>query len=790
MKKGLLKLILTAALSVASASVIAITYAAYLNHDKYIHPVDVNTVGLATHFAGGTGTSSDPYLVSNSTQLRNLQKLTTLGVFRTDANFALSASFIWDNTDGPLLPIGTEDNPFYGTFDGRGNIISNLIVNGANTNDVGMFGYVAMNGLIRNLILSAPIINITENTTDAADKTKRTINPLDDYLLAYAQALDNLNLIGSTSTSATFEVPETELSVLVGSSVETLEILYESTDTDILFESSPGQWTTVAIPGANPTDLYPVQLSARVFALYDNKVISYTLERWQINVNGNGSVTVNEDTVFKTIHPAGYEHETYVGIFIGHLDGGASYLGLWGGTTDNATNNGKIVVNGRAARSFNVLVGRSRTDNPLDATASNYYSRLINFNEILEANPTLRTKTYLIPQTPLTTSYTTQETRALEASTDFGLSTNERQYIRFYPTIKNNAITFDTQDDQGNITTGKPSSAYAARFERPLGAGVRATYSSAWYGSGWYNRTFHVLNGMWLWSTDKIDSMAVAVFGSPEFEVQFKMTYVAESTSLENNFQILYNLYNPDIFGSWWIFTWEANKVRNNNWDNLANATMELDGQMVPVYVPAENPLIEQLTPTRTSSGVIQEKTIKFVINNEDDFWSQLYSYAFNNEPYYPMFAVGVGRNLTTTSNTSGSTYRYYYQDFDTNYDQVGYAHKFTLDILSVDLLFTARDGNIANLLNNVDFLYSLPTATYASGVTTFTGWNRSSKVKIQFNVEDPAMNVNGTTYRFYREIGFNGVNSYVNVIYTAGTNYLPFNTTNFSNAVLTAGAA
>jgi hypothetical protein len=145
---------------------------------------------------------------------------------------------------------------------------------------------------------------------------------------------------------------------------------------------------------------------------------------------------------------------------------------------------------------------------------------------------------------------------------------------------------------------------------------------------------------------------------------------------------------------------------------------------------------------------------------------------------------------LTTSQNTSGSQQRYYYQNFDTDYDNAGYAHKFSLDILSVDMLFTAREGNISNLLNNVDFLYSLPTVTYPGGVTTFTGWNRDSKVKVQFNVENPANNPNGTTYRFYREVGFNGVNSYVNVIYTAGTNYLPFNTANFNNAVLTPGAA
>jgi hypothetical protein len=781
MKRGLIKILLTATLSIASASVIAFTYAAYLNFDKYVHPLDVNTTALSAHFAGGTGTTSDPYLIANSDHLRNLQRLTVLGVFRSNANFALVDSFTWDNTNGPLLPIGTEDNPFYGTFDGRGRTLSNLIVNGANTNDVGMFGYVAMEGLIRNLVLSAPTIHITENTGDAVDKTKRTINPLDDHLLTYAQSLADIDIVSSTSSSATFSVPATTVSISLGGEVQDFDIVYESTNTDLLYESSPGLWTTAPTPESiSPaTDLYPVQLSARVFALYDQKVISYTLERWQINVFGNGTVSDDAETIFKTVHPLDDEHETYVGIFIGHLDGGASYLGLWGGNEDNSTANGKIVVNGRAARSYNVLVGKSRSDNPLDTTAANYYHRFIDFNDTIFNNPALQDDSYLIPQTPLTTSYTTQESRAITASQAYGLTAAETEYIRTYPKISSVNTTFDTVDDGGNVSTGRPNSAWSVRFDGPLGASVRSTYESKWYGSGWYNRDFAVLNGLWLWSTDKIDSQAEAVFGLLQFEIDFKITYVADSASLNNNFQILFNQYNPDIVGQWWIFTWEENLVRNNTWSNLADQTTTIDGSTVPVYDPTQHPLITQLTPTRTSSGVIQETEVNFIINREDaGFWENLYYYTFLSEPYFPMFAIGVGKTLNQTSNTAGSTYRYYYSDFTHD--------PFTLDILSIDMIFTARQGNVSNLLNNVDFLYSLPTYTNnQDGSTTFTAWNRASNVKIQFNVIDPLQNTLGTTYRFYRIVGFEGVNSTVYGIYTSGTNYAPFNTVDYNTAEL-----
>ncbi len=538
-------------------------------------------------------------------------------------------------------------------------------------------------------------------------------------------------------------------------------------------------------------------MSARVFAIYEGQVISYTLERWQINVKGNGTVTDDEETIFKTVHPTDADHETYVGIFVGHLDGGASYLGLWGGNTDSTSANGKIVVNGRAARSFNVLVGRSRTDNPLDSTAANYYNRFINFHEVLYNNPAMRTTLWSIPQTPLRSSYLVQQSNAISATQSYGLTSDETDYFRVYPRIQNTATTFDVVQDDGTITTGKPYSSYAIRFQHVtsgstivtdgrLGASVRATLQNSTY----YRRNFNVLNGFWLWSTDKINSRAEDVFGLNEFEVSLNMSYVATSSTLNNKFQILWNTYNPDAVYKFLWWTWEANKVNSASWGDLSAQTTVVDGVTVPIYSPNEHPLISQLTPTRTSSGVIQETSINFVVNREDNgFWQNLFDYILLNEPYYPMFAFGVGKNGTYVTDNyvqqsiSGTTYRFY----DGRYAVDDY----TLDILSIELLFTAREGNISNLLNNVDFLYSLPTYTNnPDGSTTFTAWNKASKVKVQFNVVDPALNLNGTTYRFWRVAGFSGVNSYVNGIYTTGTNYAPFNTVGYDNATLTPGTA
>ena len=64
------------------------------------------------------------------------------GKFDSDGN-ALDGNISW-------TPIGTDSNPFSGTFDGNGHIISNMYVNRPNDNYNGLFGY-SPNSFIKNL---------------------------------------------------------------------------------------------------------------------------------------------------------------------------------------------------------------------------------------------------------------------------------------------------------------------------------------------------------------------------------------------------------------------------------------------------------------------------------------------------------------------------------------------------------------------------------------------------------------------------------------------------------------
>ena len=59
-------------------------------------------------------------------------------------------------------PIGDEDSPFTGTFDGNGHTISNFVINGS-SKCVGLFG--ANDGTVQNLKLKDFAINVTNNTS-------------------------------------------------------------------------------------------------------------------------------------------------------------------------------------------------------------------------------------------------------------------------------------------------------------------------------------------------------------------------------------------------------------------------------------------------------------------------------------------------------------------------------------------------------------------------------------------------------------------------------------------------
>lgn len=115
-------------------------------------PTDFGGSSIAAYFAGGEGSSTEPYIIENSSNLYNLAWLQYLGYFnmrsglnngRAQTYFKLSDNLsngILDMKDVPALPpIGTSEYPFIGHFDGNDKSVTNLTVSNRQSDFNGVY---------------------------------------------------------------------------------------------------------------------------------------------------------------------------------------------------------------------------------------------------------------------------------------------------------------------------------------------------------------------------------------------------------------------------------------------------------------------------------------------------------------------------------------------------------------------------------------------------------------------------------------------------------------------------
>jgi len=111
---------------------------------------------LFQSYAGGNGTSDNPYRIETKEQLAR--------VYYSPG----SAFLLMDDIDGGNIePIGSKSNPFSGTFNGNGHTITINITKNLNSETyVGLFGYVT--GSVLNLNAAGTVtVNSGNNHTDA-----------------------------------------------------------------------------------------------------------------------------------------------------------------------------------------------------------------------------------------------------------------------------------------------------------------------------------------------------------------------------------------------------------------------------------------------------------------------------------------------------------------------------------------------------------------------------------------------------------------------------------------------
>lgn len=107
-----------------------------------------------TTFAGGAGTETDPYLISNAAEFKLLHDTVDSGTDTSGKHYALtndidlSVYSTWDPIGAKDKTSADKDTGFKGTLDGRGHIISGVNVTGVQY--AGLFG-TNMTGTIMNL---------------------------------------------------------------------------------------------------------------------------------------------------------------------------------------------------------------------------------------------------------------------------------------------------------------------------------------------------------------------------------------------------------------------------------------------------------------------------------------------------------------------------------------------------------------------------------------------------------------------------------------------------------------
>ena len=147
-----------AALLIIVISFSAISFA-WLASGKYLNfPSSFGGSATPAYFAGGDGSKDNPFRITNAVHLYNLAWLQYLGYFnrrdgfnndRDQTYFALDGNI--DMRGRAIPPIGTEEYPFIGKFDGNGKTVKNLTI--SNKKGTGDLVYSPTNAKFSNNIL-------------------------------------------------------------------------------------------------------------------------------------------------------------------------------------------------------------------------------------------------------------------------------------------------------------------------------------------------------------------------------------------------------------------------------------------------------------------------------------------------------------------------------------------------------------------------------------------------------------------------------------------------------------
>ncbi|MCI2069242.1 MAG: hypothetical protein LKJ88_06725 [Bacilli bacterium] len=343
-------------------------------------------VGLRKYFDSGSGTSTDPYVITRPIHLYNLSRLQALGVFMSSKYFQLGSTNPINGTDHfyysdtatgtseeissntytrpylyipdsySMVSIGSTATPFFGTFNGQGYNIDNLHII-SDPEDIGVFGYIASGAKVSNVTFSN--LSISDQGYDAASvgdfytcglETNSSIN-----LLSY----DSTPLTTTTSTFSDLSKTFTLDSSLIPSSlISYSDVTYaiRSTNSDLFRVSEDGKTisiNTLVLTGGTDTSVTPnityprndtfmnanTSASQRIYVtgsrVVNNIRYAKILSSYIITINNDitsGSPVISLSAVRDPESTMSYTHSTNIGFIAGHSDGSMENDYVYNGT--------------------------------------------------------------------------------------------------------------------------------------------------------------------------------------------------------------------------------------------------------------------------------------------------------------------------------------------------------------------------------------------------------------------------------------------------------------------------
>lgn len=220
MKKVLLGRVVSIALVGFSAVSLAVASLAWFARaggqtDKQID----GEIGLRGYFYAGDGSEEHPYEIVTPLHLYNFSRLQNYGIFPEKSYFQIG--HIFNEQDGYqcidmetgdyvdvldmdyffsndpsiyIRPIGSENTPFHGTFNGNGIPIKNLKISGY-PEDIGVFGYVSYDGYIEGLVCQNIQVESLGYTKITSDDTYQLFNAnIDDIFSDATYLTRDMNL--------------------------------------------------------------------------------------------------------------------------------------------------------------------------------------------------------------------------------------------------------------------------------------------------------------------------------------------------------------------------------------------------------------------------------------------------------------------------------------------------------------------------------------------------------------------------------------------------------------------